>query len=77
MKARGRATGVASGARAGGPHGNHLYPKWSSVPPDHLGHLCSGQCPDLGECAWLVQPGVLNLKWHAAAKKSNCIDIFG
>ena len=38
MKARGRATGVASGARAGGPHGNHLHPKWSSVPPDHLGH---------------------------------------
>ena len=38
MKARGRATGVASGARTGDPHGNHLHPKWSSVPPDHLGH---------------------------------------
>ena len=37
MKARGRATGVASGARTGDPHGNHLHPKWSSVPPDHLG----------------------------------------
>ena len=38
MKARGRATGVARGARAGGPHGNHLHPKWSSVPlrlPSH------------------------------------------
>ena len=39
MKARGRATGVASGARAGDPHGKHLYPKWSSVPPDHLGQF--------------------------------------
>ena len=29
MKARGRATGVASGARTGDPHGNHLHPKWS------------------------------------------------
>ena len=38
MKARGRATGVASEARAGGPHGNHLHPEWSSVPPDHIGH---------------------------------------
>ena len=38
MKARGRATGVASEARTGDPHGNHLHPKWSSVPPDHLGH---------------------------------------
>ena len=39
MKARGRATGVASGVRTGDPHGNHLQPKWSSVPPDHLGHI--------------------------------------
>ena len=38
MKARGRATWVASGARAGDPHGNHLHPKWPFVPPDHLGH---------------------------------------
>ena len=38
MKARGRATGVASGARTGDPHGNHLHLKWSSVPPDHLGY---------------------------------------
>ena len=38
MKARDRATWDASGARAGDPHGNHLHPKWSSVPPDHLGH---------------------------------------
>ena len=38
MEARDRATWVASGARAGEPHGNHLYPKWSSVPPDHLGY---------------------------------------
>ena len=38
MKARGRATGVASGARAGDPHGNHLHPKWPSVPPGHLDH---------------------------------------
>ena len=29
---------VASGARAGGPHGNHLHPNWPSVPSDHLGH---------------------------------------
>ena len=32
MKARGRATGVASGARTGDPHGNHLHPKWSCGP---------------------------------------------
>ena len=38
MKARGRATGGARGARAGDPHGNHLHLKWPSAPPDHLGH---------------------------------------
>ena len=42
MRARCRATWVASGARAGDPHGNHLHPKWSSVPPDHLGHVGPG-----------------------------------
>ena len=41
-KARGRAAGVASGARAGGPYRNHVHPKWSSVPPDHLGHFLGG-----------------------------------
>ena len=38
MKARGRATGAASGARTGDPHGNHFHTKWPSVPPGHLDH---------------------------------------